>query len=564
MSRAQIGRWRLGEVLGEGGMGTVYLASHLTLETAAAAKMLSLKLSRDPRFRERFLREARAQAHLRHPGVAQVFDFIEEDDDLCIVVEYLPGGTLASRLEAGKPLPAATALAWARQALDGLDHAHRRGVIHRDVKPSNIMFDAADHAKVVDFGIALMLDGRRLTTTGDSLGTPHYMSPEQIRRPGEVDHRTDVYSMGVVLYEMLAGRPPFEGDSEFDIQAAQVHEPPRPLREINPAVAPEIEAIVVKALEKDPNARYSGCGELARALAPHEGTVKPEEPPPLPVPPPVPPKPSSSSGLKWLAGVLGAAAALAFFLFLAKSDALQDERETRAQAESKLRITEAQVRTTEAELQEARTREQATLDLAAAKSWPWVTGSDFDISSRFTNPAAFYQGSVERPLVQGSLWRFFTVFRWRLKSLAEVIFRAPGGGTSQASGAVIYATADIEISGNNQAYGALVLRVGESGFYSYCATRNRYSLWLIPLPSGTWRPVKDWTASTAIRSKGFNRLSVIAQGDTFRLFINDQYLAEVRDSTLGSGEVGLAVGFSDAGQSAVVDFDNFELRRRPS
>ncbi len=261
----EIGNWRIESKLGEGGMGTVYLARHKTLEMPVALKVLAHTLSRDDKFRERFIREARAQAQLRHPGIAQVMDFIEQGEDLFLVIEYLPGGTLAERLERNPKITPMTALSWTEQALSALDYAHQRGVIHRDVKPSNLMFDEAGRPKVVDFGIALTLDGRRLTTTG-TLGTPHYMSPEQIRQK-DVDHRTDVYAMGVVLYELLAGRPPFDAASDFDVRLAQVSDPPKPLREQNPEIPEELEAIVLKALAKNPNERYAGCGEFARALA---------------------------------------------------------------------------------------------------------------------------------------------------------------------------------------------------------------------------------------------------------------------------------------------------------
>ncbi|HEX4966512.1 MAG TPA: protein kinase [Thermoanaerobaculia bacterium] len=297
----QIGNWQIERQLGEGGMGTVFLARHQTLGTLAALKVLSRSLGHDGKFRERFVREARAQAQLRHPGIAQVMDFLEQGDDLFVVIEYLSGGTLAERLDNRRErLPVATAVSWTRQALAALDYAHQHGVIHRDIKPSNLMFDEAGHPKIVDFGIALTLDGRRLTTTG-ALGTPHYMSPEQIRRPLDVDHRTDVYAMGVVLYEMLAGHPPFDAISDFDIRFAQVNETPKPLGDQNPEIPAQLEAIVMKALAKDPNERYSGCGEFATVLESWDrspASARISMPPPLPprptplpaaTPPPVPP-----------------------------------------------------------------------------------------------------------------------------------------------------------------------------------------------------------------------------------------------------------------------------------
>lgn len=271
MEGRQIGSWIIEREMAEGGMGKVYLARHRFLNTRAAVKVLSTALARDPGFRERFFREAQTQAKLLHPHIAQVIDYIEQDGLFYLVIEYLAGGSLDDEIKkAGGAVDLARALRWIKQTLAALDYAHQQGVIHRDIKPSNIMLDSLGAAKVVDFGIALNMEGRRVTRTGLTLGTPHYMSPEQITRPRSLDHRTDVYSMGIVFYELLTGRVPFDGDTDFSVRAAQVNEPPASLRSLNPAIPPEVEGIVLKALAKDPAWRYSGCGEFARAIENYE------------------------------------------------------------------------------------------------------------------------------------------------------------------------------------------------------------------------------------------------------------------------------------------------------
>jgi serine/threonine protein kinase/type II secretory pathway pseudopilin PulG len=262
-----IGNWKTERLLGEGGMGRVYLARHKHLNTVAALKVLHGSLTHDESFRNRFLKEAQTQSQLKHSNIAGVIDYIEQDGQYYLVVEYLGGGTLADLIDkAAGPIDIPRALAWTKQALCALDYAHQLGVIHRDIKPSNIMFDDAGVLKVMDFGIALVMGGRRLTSTGVTMGTPEYMSPEQIVRPNEVDHRIDVYATGIVLYEMLTGRPPFQGDTDFSIRAAQVNEPPPPLRHLNPAIPEALEQVTMKAIAKDPNRRYSGCGEFVSAL----------------------------------------------------------------------------------------------------------------------------------------------------------------------------------------------------------------------------------------------------------------------------------------------------------
>ncbi len=267
MEEKEIGSWLLKSKIGEGGMGEVYLARHTKLGTPAVIKALSKILTYDDVFRQRFFQEARTQAQLRHPHIAQLFDYIEQDRQAFLVIEYLEGGTLAEAIEKARgPIPILQALMWAQQALQALDMAHQRGIIHRDVKSTNILLDEHGQAKVSDFGIVKVIGGRNLTTADISLGTPQYMSPEQIRQPNQIDHRTDVYSMGIVLYELLTGKVPFDSDSDFEIRHAQVLQAPPPPREVNPKISQSIEDITLKALSKDPADRFLGCGEFYRAI----------------------------------------------------------------------------------------------------------------------------------------------------------------------------------------------------------------------------------------------------------------------------------------------------------
>lgn len=271
MEGTVVGNWVIGRKIGEGGMGQVYFARHKTLHTEAAIKVLSHTLAYDAKFRERFFVEAQSQSSLQHPNIARILDYVEHRQRYYLVVELLRGGTLADLLNAaGGPLKISRALELSKQALRALDYAHQNRVIHRDVKPSNIMLDEHGRVRVMDFGIALVMKGDRMTTAGVAIGTAEYMSPEQITRPREVDHRTDVYSMGLVLYELLTGRVPFEGDTEFAIKAAQVNDQPPPLTSINPEIPDALERIVMRALAKQPDYRYSGCGEFARTIESYE------------------------------------------------------------------------------------------------------------------------------------------------------------------------------------------------------------------------------------------------------------------------------------------------------
>ena len=267
MEGHEVGNWVIETELGAGGMGTVYRAHHKVLKTPAAVKLLLPALTFEKKFRDRFFLEAQTQAQLRHPNIAQVLDYVEQDGKWFLVIEYLENGSLADRIDrTGGPVSIPLALQWISQALQALDVAHQNAVIHRDVKSANILLDGFDNAKVTDFGIVMVLGGERLTSTGAALGTPHYMSPEQIVDPHSVDHRTDVYSIGIVLYELLAGKVPFESTSDFKVREAQVNLPPPGVCELNPEVSPALEEVLMRALAKEPDQRYSGCGEFAREI----------------------------------------------------------------------------------------------------------------------------------------------------------------------------------------------------------------------------------------------------------------------------------------------------------
>ncbi len=260
----EVGSYILESKLGKGGMGEVYLARHKSLGTWAAVKVLSLNFNEDDEFRERFSREARAQAQVRHPNIAQVLDHVEQDGRWHLIIEYMEKGTLKDVLERGLP-EIAQSVAWARQSLAGLGYAHEKGIVHRDVKPANILINDRGEVAVTDFGLALAIGDQRLTSTGMAIGTPSYMSPEQIAGEGDLDHRSDVYSMGVVLYELLTGRVPFQLSSSFEMFRVVVAEPPKP-REHNPEIPEALEAIVLKALAKSPAERYQSCEEMASDL----------------------------------------------------------------------------------------------------------------------------------------------------------------------------------------------------------------------------------------------------------------------------------------------------------
>ena len=258
--------------LGEGGMGTVYLGRHTVLDQQVAIKALSPMLARDEALRMRFIQEANIQAKLRHPGIVQVLTAEMEGEQPSLVMEYIEGKSLSEVLDLRDSLPVDDAIKIMTQVLSAVDYAHDQGVIHRDLKPSNVMVMARGEAKVTDFGIAKVLGSSKLTRTGTAMGSAHYMSPEQIRRPETVDVRSDIYALGCVFYEVLAGQPPFgEKDasgteSDFEIKTAHVAESAPTLEKFKPDLPEWLAQLVMQMLEKEPERRPSSCGVILERL----------------------------------------------------------------------------------------------------------------------------------------------------------------------------------------------------------------------------------------------------------------------------------------------------------
>jgi serine/threonine-protein kinase len=327
----RIGDYEIVGVLGAGGMGRVYKVRNVISDRVEAMKVLLPDLANVPELADRFMREIKVLAGLDHPGIAALRTAQRIDNQLVMIMELVEGTTLEDKLKAG-PLPAAEALNYVSQVLSALSFAHARGVIHRDIKPANMMVTEGGVIKLMDFGIAKAAGDRKLTMTGTTMGSLYYMSPEQIKG-AELDARSDLYSLGVSMYELVTGARPFRGESDFSIMSAHLEKEPVPPIEVDPKLPAELNEIILMSIAKDPAKRFQSADAFGAAVrsvagiqpapAPAPAAVSAARPAPSPLPtqapapvqaappPPAPVPPPGRSSHRGLYMALGAIVAIA-------------------------------------------------------------------------------------------------------------------------------------------------------------------------------------------------------------------------------------------------------------
>jgi len=261
LNRTLDDRYTILERIGGGGMADVYRAHDKLLDRSVAVKVLRSQFTDDEEFISRFRREAQAAAKLSHPNIVNIYDVGFDEQAYYIIMEYISGETLKDKIDREAPLPVETAVLIAMEIAEALEHAHQNNLVHCDIKPHNILITRSGRVKVTDFGIARAVTSSTMTNSGTIIGSVHYFSPEQAKGTS-VGAKSDIYSLGVVLYEMLTGHVPFIGESPISIALKHIQEEPKLPRELNASIPPLIEAIVVKAMHKDPTARFADIGEM--------------------------------------------------------------------------------------------------------------------------------------------------------------------------------------------------------------------------------------------------------------------------------------------------------------
>jgi len=262
-----VGDYQVIGILGAGGMGKVYKVRNTISDRIEAMKVLLPDLANAPELADRFLREIKVQASLEHPNIAALHTALRIENQLLMLMEFVEGVTLEQLLKEQGRLPVGSAVNYISQALSALDYAHSHGVIHRDIKPANMMLTPAGVVKLMDFGIAKGAGDHKLTMTGTTLGSLYYMSPEQIQGAVNLDARSDLYSVGVSLYELVTGKRPFDGDSQFAIMSAHLKNTPVPPVAIDPSLPQALNDVILLSVAKDPNARFQGATAFRNALS---------------------------------------------------------------------------------------------------------------------------------------------------------------------------------------------------------------------------------------------------------------------------------------------------------
>ncbi len=556
----RIGRYEVRERIGSGGMARVFKAWDTNLDRPVAVKILHEHLADDTTFKERFKREAKFIAGFSHPNIVPIYDFDSFQHDgqelYYMVMPYISGNTLKAvldeQLTKRQRLAHDRVLAILLNLTDALGYAHARGMVHRDVKPGNILFNEHDQAVLTDFGIARLVEGSNLTQEGVTAGTPAYMSPEQATGQS-VDRRTDLYALGIILYELLAGFPPFTDESSVSVLLKHVNTPVPSITRYLGVTNPEMEAFVTKALAKNPTERFQTAQEFAQALKPVFGlkdtpssTVHPPTPIPDPATAPLPtletpelpaerptaparPVPTHRSPLGILAIGMTLIALFAAIGLLSRQPAGQP-----ASSEEGV----------ESMTGEMSLYFSSTFDSDDAQLIHWPQQGN-DLLTRELTPDGY--------------------FRFRNTSPQEAVTTIFEPSYSYTNVVITMEGLLEEDSQVASAFGIVFRYVDEDNYNVFAVDgAGRFSIWV--RVNGQWRELRGerWTPHEAIRRVGErNRLTLEAVGDHFVGSVNGQVVANINDPTISSGHIGIYLATTDSGIASAL-IDNYSVSEATS
>lgn len=595
-----LGRYHILEQLGEGGMATVYKAFDTRLERDVAVKVIRVDQFAPAvleRILKRFEREAKALARLTHPNIVHVNDFGEQEGVPYLVMDYLPGGTLKQRL--GRPMPWEDATRILLPVARALQFAHGHGIIHRDVKPSNILITLSGEPMLSDFGIAKILESDETTTltgTGIGVGTPEYMAPEQWT--GQTTSQSDIYSLGVVFYEMVTGRKPFMADTPAAILLKQATESlPRPAQYVSD-IPDKVEKLLLKALARLPQERYPDISVFANALEElvtksgkrEKSFITPTVPPKITASPdtaatidqedtqatqlqetthdvvlPPPPhqshyapaavsKQATQKPMWWpwiITGMvivvsIGIVFVISIGFVISNQNAAQQLSETATEQAYQMYATA----TAQANQSHATATAQAHLNLI--NSWDLIISDQFN-----DNQNNWTTGDINTDLYTGNKDIYSGKMVWTVNESTGFVhwdWPTADGLTNY------YISVDARrISGPLNACYGLLFRGDGSNYYIFEVCDDQTYRVNLHSDENGWETLIDWTTTDVIKPDQVNKLAVAAQGSYFEFYINDQLMSTLNDSRWASGYAGIMIEVND-GDTATFEFDNFVLR----
>lgn len=563
MAQKNIARYEIQSEIGRGGMAAVYLAHDPNFRRNVAIKLVSGNLEQNLGFRERFEREARLIARIEHPAIVPVYDFGEHDGQLYLVMRYMPGGTLAEKIKKAV-FTLRDSIQLLSQIAPALDAVHSQGIVHRDLKPGNILFDNFGNLAVSDFGIAHFSTATSDLTGSAVIGTPSYMSPEQVRADADLDGRSDIYSLGVILFEMLTGRGPFRAKTPMSVALKHLTEPLPSIRSFRPDLPVEIEPILNKALAKDRNLRFTSASELVRELQDIPQSLQKAIKPVLlshssgnDVPTEV--DVEDESALE----VAGSTSRLKTDRSVdsPKADAVQPSKQMPTSNPSRGKLQTA----TAASLGLALITACGAIVLLGAWAGLWLPGffqNQTPTVAGNTQPITllfddFTDSKSGWPTIQNSQAKYSYQSDGYHISVFEVN-AAPWAKTDRQDRDVSLYVDAAPVTSSIGYYGLLCRIQDDQDFY-YFVVQNNGTYAIGKFKDGAFQPLDGWRENNAIRrGNQTNRLRADCSGNTLRFYVNSEQVGEVNDTDFNAGYSGIIANALEA-QGFEVVFNSFRI-----